>query len=136
MRPALAVVLVLGALGCAHNPTAPSVPVGREFRVAAGDSVSVEGADFTLRFSHVAGDSRCPADAVCVWMGDAEAVFLVNERGRPASPLSLHTEPSRGQQARFDGWTLTLGGLEPYPYSGRPVAPSDYKATLRVDPAP
>jgi hypothetical protein len=135
MRIAPFLVVVLTGVACAHNPVSPSVPTGREFEIKAGDSVSVQGADFDLRFSHVAQDSRCPADAVCVWAGDAEAVFAVTRRGSPSTPVSLHTEPSRGQQATVDGWTLTLSTLEPSPYSGRPVAPSDYKATLRVDPA-
>jgi len=135
MRSALAVVLVVAAAACAHNPVSPSVPAGQEFEIKAGGSVSVEGTGFDLHFSRVAQDSRCPADAMCVWAGDAEAVFVVVERGRPESSLSLHTDASRGQQATVGDWTLTLHGLEPSPYSGRPVAPSDYRATLRVDPA-
>jgi hypothetical protein len=135
MRFAFFAFVVLTAGSCAHNPVSPSVPTGREFEIKVGDSVSVQGADFDLRFSHVAQDSRCPADAVCVWAGDAEAVFAITRRGSPASPVSLHTEPSRGQQATVGDWTLTLSTLQPYPYSGRPVAASDYKAMLRVDPA-
>jgi hypothetical protein len=127
-------VLVLTAAGCASSsPLSPSVPAGREFQVKAGESVSVQGADLGLRFSHVAQDSRCPADAICVTMGDAEAVFEVTRSGRPAGPLSLHTEPGRGQQAVVGEWTLTLNRLDPYPYASRPVVPSDYRATLRVD---
>jgi hypothetical protein len=136
MRTALVVVLAVAAAACAHNPVSPSVPTGREFEIKAGESVSIEGTSLDLRFSRVAQDSRCPADATCVWAGDAEAVFAVVERGRPESSLSLHTDASRGQHASVDGWTLTLRGLQPYPYSGRPVSPADYKATVRVDPAP
>jgi hypothetical protein len=127
-------VLALIAAGCAATtPASSSVPTGREFPVKAGESVSVQGADLGLRFSHVARDSRCPADAICVTMGDAEAVFEVTASGRPAGALSLHTEPGRGQQAIVGDWTLTLRRLDPYPYAGRPVAASDYQATLRVD---
>jgi hypothetical protein len=135
MRLVPFVFVFLTAAACAHNPVSPSVPTGREFELKAGDSVSVQGADFDLQFSHVAQDSRCPADAVCVWAGDAEAVFAVTRRGVPGSPVSLHTDANRGRQATVGDWSLTLSALQPYPYSGRPVAPSDYKATLRVDPA-
>jgi hypothetical protein len=30
-------------------------------------------------------------------------------------------------------WTLTLSRLDPYPCASRPVAASDYRATLRLD---
>jgi hypothetical protein len=126
--------LLLTAAGCAaDNPSSPSVPAGREFQVGAGESVSVQGADLGLRFSHVPQDSRCPADAICVWMGDAEAVFTVARSGRPVEAVSLHTEPGRGQQAVVGDWTLRLSRLDPYPYAGRPIVASDYRATLRVD---
>ena len=136
MRSAIAVVLVLTVAGCAHNPAAPSVPPGREFQLKAGDSVSIQGAGLDLRFSRVAQDSRCPADAVCVTAGDAEAVFEVTLSGRAPGAVSLHTAPGRGQQATVGDWTLTLSGLEPYPHASGPVAPSDYRAMLRVDQGP
>jgi hypothetical protein len=127
-------VLVLAAVGCAaSSPSSSSVPTGREFKVKAGESVSVQGADLGLRFSHVAQDSRCPADAICVTMGDAEAVFEVTRSGGPASAVSLHTQPGRGQEALVGDWKLTLSRLDPYPYAGRPVEASDYRATLRID---
>ncbi len=133
MRSSLS-FLVLTAAGCAmQSPASSSVPAGREFQVKAGESVSVQGAGLELRFSHVAQDSRCPADVVCVRMGDAEAVFAVTASGRPADVVSLHTEPGRGQRAEVGEWILTLSRLDPYPYASRPVVSSDYQATLRVD---
>lgn len=67
-------------------------------------------------------------------LGDATAVFVVTGAGESAT-VALHTEPGDGQQARVGTWTLNLARLDPYPYAGRPITPSDYRATLRVDSA-
>ena len=80
-------------------------------------------------------DSRCPADAICVTPGDATAVFTVTRTGGSAASLALHTAAAEGRRGSADGFTLTLVRLDPYPYAGRPISPSDYRASLRVDPA-
>jgi hypothetical protein len=128
-------IAVLLTAGCAGNPAGPVVSTGREFQVRAGESVSIQGTNLGLRFESVASDSRCPADAVCVTMGDAVAVFSVTQGGRAAERLSLHTQPGEGQQGRVGDWALTLVRLDPYPSVSRPIQPSDYEATLRVDRA-
>ena len=124
---------LLTVAACADNPAAPTVPAGREFQLRAGETVAVEGTDLVVRFEQVASDSRCPADAICVTLGDAEAVFTVTGLGRPASRVTLHTGPAEAQRATVGDFTLTLTQLDPYPYSGRAISPSDYRASLRVD---
>ena len=127
---------LLTLAGCASSPTASSVPAGSDVLLRPGESVTVEGTAFAVRFDAVANDSRCPADAVCVTLGDAQAVFTVTERGRPSVPLTLHTEPGEGQRAAVGALTLTLTHLDPYPYTGRPVSPADYRASLRLEHTP
>ena len=134
-RSCIVIPLALLLAGCADSPAGPSVPAGREFQVRPGESVVLEGTDLALRFDRVASDSRCPADVLCVTQGDAVAVVSVTREGRPATGLLLHTEPGEGQRVTIDEWILTLSSLDPYPHLSRPIAPSDYRATLRVDPA-
>jgi hypothetical protein len=131
----LSVTLAIALAACAENPTGASVDTGSEFQLRAGESVAVEGADLGLRFDLVASDSRCPADAVCITLGDAEAVFTAAEAGRAPTSLTLHTATRDGQRATVGAWTLTLIRLDPYPSSGRPISPGDYRASLRVDPS-
>jgi hypothetical protein len=131
---ALPALLTLTA--CGVTPTATTVPAGSDFRLRAGESVTVEDTEHSVRFEVVASDSRCPADAVCVTLGDAEAIFSVAEAGRPGVQLTLHTQPGDGRQATAAGLTLTLIHLDPYPYSGRPIAAHDYQAWLRVERTP
>ena len=137
MRRFAAVLPALLTLaGCASSPTASSVPAGSDVLLRPGESVAVEGTGFAVRFDAVANDSRCPADAVCVTLGDAEAIFTVTESGRPSVPLTLHTAPGEGQRTSVGSLRLTLTHLDPYPYSDRPVSAGDYRASLRVELTP
>jgi hypothetical protein len=128
----LPALLLLAA--CDDTTTGPSVAIGSEFQLRPSESVSVENTDGELRFDLVTNDSRCPADAICVWQGDATAVFSVRQSGGSSSSLTLHTT-GEDRRASASGFTLTLVRLDPYPYASRPIAPSDYRALLRVDPA-
>jgi hypothetical protein len=132
LTAALPGLLVLA--GCLDDATTPSVAVGSEFQLRPSESVSVETTDLSVRFELVTGDSRCPADAICVWQGDATAVFSVKVGAASSTSLTLHTT-GEGRRGSADGFTLTLVRLDPYPYSSRPISLSDYRAQLRVDPA-
>jgi hypothetical protein len=136
VRPLSAAPLVLLAVAaCAENPAGTSVPTGRAFQLRVGESVAVEGADLGVRFERVASDSRCPANAVCVTLGDAAVVFTITRGGSPAQSLTLHTEPEEDRRATVGDWTLSLTRLDPYPHAGSRISPSEYQAMLRVDPA-
>ena len=119
--------------GCFEHATTPSVAMGSEFLLKPSEAVSLEGTDATLRLEAVAADSRCPADALCITAGDATAVFTLTRQGASTN-LSLHTA-GEGRRSTVEGFTLTLLRLDPYPYAGRPVSPSDYRVSLRADPA-
>lgn len=127
---------LLTLAACASNPTSSSVPEGSDVLLRPGESVTVEGTDLAVRFDAVAQDSRCPADALCVTLGDAEALFTVTQASRPSVQLTLHTEPGDGRRAIIGSLTLTLTHLDPYPYSGRPIAPQGYRASIRVERTP
>ena len=134
MRAFWAVLLALAGLtGCADRVTGPTVGIGGEFQLRPSEAATVEGTDVSVRFEAVTSDSRCPADALCVTQGDATAVFTVRAGGL-ASSLALHTTTPEGRRGAAGGFTLTLVRLDPYPYAGRPVSSSDYRASLRVDP--
>ena len=128
---ALPALLVLA--GCLDDATTPSVAMGSEFVLRPSETVSLSGTDAALRFEAVAGDSRCPADALCITAGDATAVFTLT-RGGASTNLSLQTA-GEGRRSTVEGLTLTLVRLDPYPYSSHPISPSDYRALLRADPA-
>ena len=120
--------LVLVA-GCRGSPTGPTVPLNSEFVLAPGRAALIDGASMTIKFNGVTGDSRCPADAVCVWGGDAIVNLTVTANGG-SRDHELHTGDMRPVQ--HDDVTIALVQLAPYPFSSSPIQPSDYRATLKA----
>jgi hypothetical protein len=126
-------VLVLLCLAltaaCGGGPTSPGTPVRTTFVLAPCDTVNIPGTSTSLRFAGVEGDSRCPADAMCITGGDAVVVLEVLS-GHLGLRAELHTGNLR--PATVGELTFTLEGLAPYPFSSRTIEPGDYRATITV----
>jgi hypothetical protein len=114
---------------CGSSPSAPS-PVDQSVTLAPGQAAIVEGTSLSLRFDGVSGDSRCPADAICITGGDAQVQIAVTPSAGARRDYTLHTGDMR--PVKHDDLTIALVELSPYPFSARPIQPSDYRATLRL----
>ena len=128
MRRAFGVLSTIGLLltACKVVPASPDEPaatgnhaaataraLGDTVRIAVGASASWDAGRFVVTFDTVEADSRCPADAMCVWQGDAAAGFHVSVDGRRAG-TTLHTA-TQPRQVEFAGYVLGLVNVEPYP---------------------
>ena len=122
-------ICLLLATACDEkSPIAPTVPLNQEFTLAPGQASTVDTTSVRVEFMRVSGDSRCPADAICVWGGDA----LVHIRVSDGSSVEyeLHTGDQSRAAVTHGGIRLELVNLQPYPFSSRTIAPEDYRATL------
>lgn len=83
-----------------------------------------------MEFTGVSGDSRCPADAICIQGGDA----LVHVRVSTGLTRSyeLHTGDSSRAAVTHGAFRIALVDLQPYPFSSRTIDPDDYRATMTV----
>ena len=127
----LAVAVVLFVLAGCKNPIGATVPLNEEFTLAP-KSVAVAGDDgLRVEFLRVTGDSRCPADAVCIQGGDA-VVHVRAKDARGSADLELHTGDASKAAATYQSYTVTLVDLRPFPFSGRTIPQDDYRATLKV----
>jgi hypothetical protein len=120
----LILTLIFGGVLTARAQSAQQVSV----RVKTQKSVMRD----RLRIRFVAvEDSRCPADANCVWAGTAKVTIRVsNSRGK-SQTFELNTNP-QGKSARFDGYEITLGEVTPYPRSNIRINPNGYTAKFAV----
>jgi hypothetical protein len=84
--------------------------------IQLGRSASVDGGRLVLTFVSRGADSRCPANVVCVWMGDA-LVRIAARIGSTSLERELHTglEP---HSLNVNGYVVTVVGLLPYPGTG------------------
>jgi hypothetical protein len=130
---ALAALSVLGstsAAGCARSPSRPTeATLGQPFELRTGATVVLEGG-LTLLFDRVGSDSRCPADAQCVWAGDA-VVQISTRRASDRADRELHTGSGASAATVFD-YTVKLLQLVPQPRTDRTIEPEEYIATLLV----
>ena len=123
-RLALTACLLLAAC---DQPAAPT-PLDRQIVLAPGES-AVLASEVSVRFVTVAGDSRCPGDAICITGGDATIRIDVSSKAGQAQ-RELHT--ATRQPVSFEDLSIELVSLDPYPFHSRPIQPGDYRATLRI----
>lgn len=128
MRAASLIAVSLFAIGC-RNPVGPTPALGAEFTLAPGQQAQVEKTPVAIKFLRVDGDSRCPANALCITGGDAVVKIEVSASNR-TTPYDLHTGDMKPVSS--GDFTITLVQLQPYPFSDKTTAPGDYRVTLRV----
>jgi hypothetical protein len=117
--------------GCdEQSPVGPTVPLNQQFTLAPGESASIENTAIRIEFMRVSGDSRCPADAVCIQGGDARVEVRVTNGS--STRYDLHTGDQSRAAVTHAGFRIELVQLQPYPFSSRTIAPGEYRATLTV----
>lgn len=118
-------------------PTATRIPVTpteqiieyqleQEIQIRLGESITLENRAMTIRFKSLAGDSRCPQGAVCVWQGNAEVILEVS--GKEIS-LNTDLEP---KEAVVGQYNIRLQDVIPYPIMDEEHAPESYSITIVV----
>jgi hypothetical protein len=132
VRAILLFFCLLAATGCDEKgPTGPSVPTNQQFTLAPGETAAIDTTPLRVQFRRVMGDSRCPADAICIQGGDAIVLIRVYEE-KATRDYDLHTGNSQQAAVDHGGMRISLVQLQPYPFSSRTIEPSDYRATLEV----
>jgi uncharacterized Zn finger protein len=135
----LAGLLAISAASLGHESFAQSsesmsveAEIDSEFVIEVNQSAEIKSEDITVTFLNVTADSRCPADVMCVWMGQADIELSV-QKGDEESALSLtmggDTSP---EESIFDMYLIQLIELAPYPYSTKVIQPDEYTATLKI----
>ena len=128
----LVVLCLLAVTACdEQNPVGPSVGMNERFTLAPGEVATVRDVDLNVQFVDVTGDSRCPADAICIQGGDALVNIRVLDNGA-TSAYELHTGDSSRATVTHKQVRIALVELAPYPFSSRTIAPGEYRATLTV----
>lgn len=121
------VLIAASMAACSSSPTAPTGPT--TITLAPGQSTQV--GSLGVKFIGVTIDTRCPADVMCIQMGDAfVALETVMLGGHRAFELQLLNPTARS--TTHGNYSIELTEVSPYPFSNRPISPADYRVTLRV----
>ena len=123
------VLCLLAATACDEkSPLGPTVSRAERFTLSPGQVAVVRGTDLRIEFAGVPGDSRCPADVVCIQAGEAIVQLRVRESSTSTS-YELRTTPQRAT-VTHGSLSIELIDLQPYPVSTRQIPQSEYKATF------
>ncbi|WP_326982757.1 hypothetical protein VUJ46_21800 [Chryseobacterium sp. MYb264] len=103
-----------------------------------GENKFLKDYQMNVTFTGISEDSRCPADVNCIWAG--AAVADVQVMGTTTRPVNLHlaTTDNAGRNyfksAEFNGYTITLTELTPYPDSkdGVKALNGNYKIGITI----
>jgi hypothetical protein len=114
-----------------QNPVGPTVGMNERFTLAPSEVATLRDVGLNVQFLQVTGDSRCPADALCIQGGDAIVHIRVLDGGATSS-YALHTGDSSRATVTHNRVRISLVELQPYPFSSRTIAPGEYRATLTV----
>lgn len=74
------IMMVILAAACT-----PSAELPGEVVLKPGETASDASGSITVTFVEVLEDSRCPADAVCVWAGQVKVLLEVAMEPKPSS---------------------------------------------------
>ena len=118
----------IGAGGPAPSQTQIDIPIGK--------LVEVEIDGLTLEFLEVTEDSRCPANVVCVWAGQAKVVIAAIDGGRDLGKHELVLDPTGANSngVELGKYSVALVALNPYPSASYSIPNSDYVATISLSP--
>jgi hypothetical protein len=102
----------------------------RSFTVQMNQSILLDGHE--IAFSEILEDSRCPADALCVWEGRASiGIDVKNKEGVKSIVLTSEDKTT----AYFDSYEINLVNVLPYPFSSKMISPEEYSATISISKA-
>ena len=111
---------------CANSPTAPTDPT--TVTMAPGQSTQV--GVLSVKFIGVTIDTRCPANAMCIQVGDAFVKLEVSSLGSRRE-FELQVLNPTNRSTTHGAYSIELTEVSPYPF-GQPISPSDYRVTLRI----
>ena len=96
-------------------------------QLAPGQWASFKAEKLEVKFVGIDEDSRCPADVTCVWAGEV-VVRLALRRDSRNKEVSV----KEAQGLAVDGYTISILQVLPPRASSTPVAPADYRVTLKI----
>jgi len=132
------VIILVFAFGLiiVQNAYGPDIPpytifpnLDEPFEINVGNSLLIpDGILITIQSVE---DSRCPADVLCVWQGEAKVLINVKKASQDLGNFTLTSTAGKETQS-FDGYSIKLVEVQPYPFSNKVTLQSDYVVTLTV----
>ena len=139
----LVAVLIIGChqLNPIPTPDPPeqwlnSIPVNldSQFGLKLGQVALITSENIKIKFLKVEEDSRCPSEVQCIWPGQVKIIVNVLKNERDLGEFNLISRMGEEDLAvkRFDGYSIKLIEVVPYPKKTQRLEISDYLVTLVI----
>ena len=134
------ILIAVLTIGC-HQLTTIPVPqnpilvnFGSQFSLKVNQVALIESENLKIKFLNVEEDSRCPSEVQCVWPGQVKIIVNVVKNKRDFGGLHLISRVAEEDLAvkTFDGYSIRLIDVAPYPKKTEKLEISDYIVTLVV----
>ncbi len=111
--------------GATPNPTPTPAPNDNDVTAALNQTVSANGVSITPLV--VVSDSRCPANANCIWAGEVELRVRL-QKGAVSREVVIKSNAS----ISFENTTVTMTTVLPQKISGTNIPSANYRFTFDV----
>ena len=125
---------LLAVLLAACQPANPAALPGGKVVLSPGETIASGDGNETITFLEVLADSRCPADATCVWQGNVSVLLQVVSGGQTRQVTLTLGELLAGDVnlVTVNGATVSLVDVQPYPLASQHTDPTHYEVTLDI----
>jgi len=108
----------------------------QDFSLSPGQSATIAGEHFVIKFIEVISDGRCPKGAICIWPGEANCLTEITTRPEPIY-LKVLSQPgtSKTSKTSFANYKITFD-LQPYPEVSKAIDKKDYHLRLVISKKP
>jgi len=126
-------VSMLVALAACSEPA--EAELDKEFTLAVGQSAAIKGEDLSIKFVDVISDSRCPKDAICIWLGEVSCLVEITSNGSTFGKVLTQPGLSAPVTTNYGRYDILFNVL-PYPQAGKAIKSSEYRLQLTVSRQP
>lgn len=118
----LCIVIFMAFLGCEGilfegvcNSDSIKMALNDTIKMQIGEVYCNQAKGIRLECDSLVGDSRCPTGATCVWEGNAELSFILEQDGDQLYEFNLNTNPGFRTDTSINDLRYKLIDLLPYP---------------------
>lgn len=102
----------------------------KQYNIKNNSCLDIQGTEYSICLEYV-NDSRCPADLICVWEGNASANFMLNSNTENKS-FTLNTHKNFQRDTIINGLKIELISVSPYPSSNSTTNQIEYSVEINI----
>lgn len=135
MKYYLYIIIATSALHSCSKSIEPLTLGTFELTLRESRKGNFNGDNLKFSFDSLVSDSRCPANAMCVWQGTAVAKFSFSKNGltHNFNLSTLNMPPTYQKDTTIAGYKIEFMNLSPYPGTYTPPIPDkQVKAEISI----